>query len=199
LESAMRGGDVAAVQLRLKGASEAALGAAAARLAPPVRAHGASFILNDSPELAVRFDCDGVHVGQGDATAGAARAVVGSERIVGVTCHDSRDLAMSAAEAGADYVAFGAFFATATKATPYRPDLEILSIWQETMLTPCAAIGGISVENAAEVAAAGADFLAVAAGVWTWPAGPAEAVARLNAEIALGLARRPSGWTPPAG
>jgi thiamine-phosphate pyrophosphorylase len=110
--------------------------------------------------------------------------------MVGVTCHDSRHLAMEAAEAGADYVAFGAFFPTTTKDAPTRADPELLSIWQETMQTPCVAIGGVTAENARGLAAAGADFLAVSAGVWAYPQGPAAAVRALNAAIAEGLAER---------
>jgi thiamine-phosphate pyrophosphorylase len=110
--------------------------------------------------------------------------------MVGVTCHDSRHLAMEAAEAGADYVAFGAFFPTATKEPKTRAELEILTIWQESMQTPCVAIGGITADNARLVAAAGADFVAVSAGVWGHPEGPAAAVKALNAAIAAGVAER---------
>jgi thiamine-phosphate pyrophosphorylase len=190
LDEALEGGDVAALQVRLKPASEDEIVAAATMLAPIARQRGVSLILNDRPDLASRLDCDGVHVGQGDGPLTAARAVVGKDRIVGVTCHASRDLAMSAAEDGADYVAFGAFFPTATKETVHRPDVEILSIWQETMLTPCVAIGGITVDNCRPLVAAGADFLAVSAGVWAHPGGPAAAVAAFNAEIARGLEDR---------
>jgi len=162
------------------------------RLAPIARDHDVAVILNDRPDLAAGLDCDGVHVGQGDAPYAAARKAVGPGRIVGVTCHDSRHLAMEAAEAGADYVAFGAFFDTATKQAPTRADPEILTVWQETMQTPCVAIGGITVDNARLLATAGADFLAVCGGVWSHPAGPAEAVRRLNAEITRGLEDRQS-------
>jgi thiamine-phosphate pyrophosphorylase len=115
---------------------------------------------------------------------------MGESRVVGVTCHDSRHLAMEAAEAGADYVAFGAFYDTTTKATSHRPDPSILTIWQETMQTPCVAIGGITLETARGLAAAGADFIAVSSAVWTHPEGPAAAVEAFNAEIALGLEDR---------
>jgi thiamine-phosphate pyrophosphorylase len=121
---------------------------------------------------------------------------MGPGRLVGVTCHDSRDLAMDAAAAGADYVAFGAFFPTETKATTHTPDPEILEIWQETMLTPCVAIGGITVENCRPLVTAGADFLAVSAGVWRHPAGPAAAVAAFNTAIGEGLAARPGVALP---
>ena len=119
-----------------------------------------------------------------------ARRIMGRDAMIGVTCHDSRHLAMEAAEAGADYVAFGAFFPTATKAAKTRAEPEILTIWQETMEVPCVAIGGITADNAEDLAAAGADFLAVSGGVWNHPEGPARAVAALDAAIARGLERR---------
>jgi thiamine-phosphate pyrophosphorylase len=190
LEAALEGGDVGAIQLRLKDAPDEAIAAAARAILPIARRRDIALILNDRPDLAARLDCDGVHIGQSDGTCEAARRAVGPNRIVGVTCHDSRDLAMAAAEAGADYVAFGAFFPTDTKTTVHRPDPEILEIWQETMLTPCVAIGGITVENCRPLVAAGADFLAVSAGVWRHPEGPAAAVAAFNAEIAEGLKSR---------
>jgi thiamine-phosphate pyrophosphorylase len=188
--AAFAGGDVAALQVRLKTASDDEIAAAVAALRPLALRFDVALILNDRPDLAAALNCDGVHIGQDDASYGAARQAMGRERIVGVTCHDSRHLAMEAAEAGADYVAFGAFFDTATKAAPTRADPELLSVWQESMETPCVAIGGITVERARGLARAGADFLAVSAGVWSYPEGPAEAVRRFNAEMALGVLDR---------
>jgi len=190
LGDALAGGDVAAVQLRWKDAPLPVLREAVGVLKPLVQAAGAALILNDRPDFADALDCDGVHIGQDDMGYEQARRLMGDERIVGVTCHDSRHLAMDAAEAGADYVAFGAFFPTETKAAPTRADPEILSIWQETMQTPCVAIGGITVPTARGLAAAGADFLAVSAGVWSHPEGPKAAVAAFNTEIAEGVADR---------
>lgn len=190
LAGALDVGDVAALQIRLKDAPDDVIAAAVEVLGVIAQSRGVALILNDRPDLAAKFDCDGVHVGQSDASYAEARRLVGPNRMVGVTCHDSRHLAMEAAEAGADYVAFGAFFPTTTKDAPTRADPEILSIWQETMATPCVAIGGITADNAAGLAAAGADFLAVSAGVWAHPAGPAAAVKALNAAIAEGLAAR---------
>ena len=190
LTKALSGGDVAALQIRLKDVSDAAIAEAVAAIAPIARKHDVAVILNDRPDLAASLDCDGVHVGQGDMPFAAARKLMGKDRMVGVTCHDSRHLAMEAAEAGADYVAFGAFFPTTTKEAPTVADPEILSIWQEVMETPSVAIGGITADNAAVLAAAGADFLAVSAGVWAYPQGPDAAVAALNAAIAQGLAAR---------
>jgi thiamine-phosphate pyrophosphorylase len=190
LAHALDAGDVAALQIRLKDQPDEVIAAAVDALMPIAQARGLAVILNDRPDLAARLGCDGVHVGQQDAAYAEARRLVGKDAMVGVTCHDSRHLAMEAAEAGADYVAFGAFFPTATKEAVARAEPEILTIWQETMETPCVAIGGITVENARGLAAAGADFLAVCSGVWSHPAGPAAAVAALNREIAAGLAER---------
>jgi thiamine-phosphate pyrophosphorylase len=193
LAHALDAGDVAALQIRLKDVSDEVIAAAVDALSPIAQARGVAVILNDRPDLAAKLGCDGVHVGQTDAPYAAARKAMGPDRMVGVTCHASRHLAMEAAEAGADYVAFGAFFPTSTKeVTAERPTLEILTDWQTIMETPCVAIGGITVENARTLAAAGADFLAVSAGVWANPEGPAAAVKAFNAEIAAGLAQRPA-------
>ena len=183
LAHALDAGDVGALQLRLKGAEERRIEAAVQAIRPILADRDIPLILNDSPELALRFGCDGVHVGQDDAPCEEARRIVGQNRVVGVTCHDSRHLAIEAAEAGADYVAFGAFFPTTTKAAKTRPDPEILEIWQETMLTPCVAIGGVTPENCRALVVAGADFLAVVGCVWNHPDGPAAGVRALNAAI----------------
>ena len=190
LAQTLDAGDVAALQIRLKDVPDDIIAAATDVISPIAKARGVAVIMNDRPDLAVRFDCDGVHIGQSDGSLAEARRTVGRERMVGVTCHDSRHLAMEAAEGGADYVAFGAFYPTSTKDAPTRAEPEILTIWQETMETPCVAIGGITAENAAPLAAAGADFLAVSAGVWAHPQGPAAAVKALNAAIAEGLSQR---------
>ncbi|WP_426031793.1 thiamine phosphate synthase [Caulobacter sp. DWP3-1-3b2] len=190
LAEALDGGDVAALQIRLKDASDEAIAAAVEALSPIARAHDAAVILNDRPDLAAQTRCDGVHIGQDDMPLAQARKLMGQGAMIGVTCHDSRHLAMEAAEAGADYVAFGAFFPTTTKDALTTADLEILSIWQETMEVPSVAIGGVTAENAAPLATAGADFLAVSAGVWKHVGGPAAGVAALNAAIAEGLAAR---------
>lgn len=184
LAEALDAGDVAALQIRIKDGDDAAILEAVAALAPVARARGVAVILNDRPDLAARAGCDGVHVGQSDASYAEARRIMGPQAMIGVTCHDSRELAMDAAEAGADYVAFGAFFPTDTKATTHRPDPEILSIWQETVETPCVAIGGITPANAPELARAGADFVAVSSAVWNAPEGPAAAVRAFDAALA---------------
>lgn len=170
------GGPVAAFQLRLKGADDAAVLDWAARLLPLCRAHDVAFILNDRADLAVRAGADGVHLGQQDGSVEAARRLLGREAQIGVTCHASRHLAMEAGEAGADYVAFGSFFPSPTKPSAHRPEPEILAWWSRTMVLPCVAIGGITADNAAPLVEAGADFLAVSAAVWRHPLGPAMGV-----------------------
>ncbi len=183
MAQALDAGDVAAVQLRLKDVSDEDIRQACDVLRPVVQAHDAAFLLNDRADLAAEMGCDGVHIGQSDYPYRTARRLVGDNAIVGVTCHASRHLAIEAAEAGADYVAFGAFFPTTTKVASAAADPEILDWWSTMMTVPCVAIGGLTVENCAAVIEAGADFLAVSAGVWDHPEGAAAAVRAFNAAI----------------
>jgi thiamine-phosphate pyrophosphorylase len=180
LKAALGGGDVACLQLRLKDVGDDEVLRACEALLPVTQAHDVAFLVNDRPDLALKAGADGTHVGQEDMSYAEARKLLGGDRIVGVTCHDSRHLAMQAAEAGADYVAFGAFFDTATKAPKTRATPDLLQWWAELMEIPCVAIGGITVENCAPLVAAGADFLAVVSGVWNYPEGPAAAVTAFN-------------------
>jgi thiamine-phosphate pyrophosphorylase len=183
LKEALKGGDVASFQLRLKHVSDDEIGRAVDILRPIVQANGTAFILNDRPDLAAQLGCDGVHIGQQDASYEAARAAL-PDGIVGVTCHDSRHLAIEAAEAGADYVAFGAFFPTQTKEAATNAWPELLHWWSELMVVPCVAIGGITIANAPQLVDAGADFLAVSAGVWEHAEGAQEAVRQFNRLLA---------------
>ena len=184
LKAALGAGDVACLQLRLKDVPDAAILRACEALMPICHRHDVAFLVNDRPDLAAKAGADGVHIGQQDAGYWDARAELGSGAIVGVTCHDSKHLAFEAAEVGADYVAFGAFFPTATKTPKTVAGLDLLRDWAETMTVPCVAIGGITVENCAPLVEAGADFLAVIGGVWNHPQGPAAAV------TAFGMAMR---------
>ena len=184
LTRALDAGPVAAFQLRLKGLDEHA----AARLAEPLQAicaaRDVTFIINDSVSLAKRLGADGVHLGQSDGDVRDARERLGKTAQIGVTCHDSRHLAMEAAEAGADYVAFGAFFPTQTKVTEYRPEPELLTFWQGIFELPCVAIGGITPANCGPLVDAGADFLAVSSAVWSGD--EAQAVGDFTAAMARG-------------
>jgi thiamine-phosphate pyrophosphorylase len=184
LAAALDGGDVACVQLRLKDVADDVVRRACDLLLPVTQERGVAFVLNDRPDLAAAAGCDGVHVGQSDASYAEARRLMGKDRIVGVTCHDSRDLAIDAAEAGADYVAFGAFYPTTTKPSKFRPEPDLLAWWSEMMTVPCVAIGGITARNCAPLVRAGADFLAVVTAVWNHPEGPGAAVREFNAAIA---------------
>ncbi len=195
LKRALDAGDVASLQLRLKGVPDDeilrageilmpichAAGGGAANVRNGRSAPGTAFIVNDRPDLAVRMGADGVHVGQEDVSCAQARAAVGPDRIVGVSCHDSRHLAIEAAEAGADYVAFGALFPTTTKTPKTRCDIDVIRAWSQATIVPCVAIGGITVENAKPIIEAGADFIAVSSGVWDDPQDPAAAVKAFNA------------------
>ncbi len=183
VEAALGAGDVAALQLRLKPAADDAIRAAADVLRPICVRHGVAFILNDRPDLARALEADGVHVGADDGDATVARRLVGDDLQLGVSCYDSRDLALRAGEAGADYVAFGAFFPSPTKDTSLRADPELLAWWSEMMELPVVAIGGITAENCAPLVRAGADFLAVVSAVWSYPAGAAAGVRAMNAAI----------------
>ncbi len=176
LRAALEAGPVAAFQFRVKGIDQHE----AARLAAPLleicREHDCAFIVNDDVALAKRLGADGVHLGQGDGDPREAREELGKEAQIGVTCHNSRHLALEAGEMGADYVAFGAFFPSTTKDAKIQAELEILEWWSSMMEPPCVAIGGITVDNAASIIATGTDFIAVSGGVWNHPEGPASAV-----------------------
>lgn len=175
-EQVLDAGDIACVQIRLKDVDDETIARTVAVLRPPAQRRGIAVLLNDRPDLAFETGCDGVHIGQEDGTVAAARQALGPDRIVGVTCHNSRHLAMEAGEEGADYVAFGAFFPTATKEVLHHADLDILQWWHDLCVVPSVAIGGITVDNAAAVIAAGVDFIAVSGGVWNHPRGPVCAV-----------------------
>ncbi len=183
LSAALDAGDVACVQLRLKDVDDDGIRRAAEALLPVAQERDVAFLINDRPDIAAETGAGGVHVGQQDADYETARAAVGADAIVGVTCHDSRGLAMRAAERGADYVAFGAFYPTATKEPKTRADPEILAWWNELFVVPCVAIGGITIENCGALVRAGADFVAVVSAVWDHPEGPARAVAAFTDAI----------------
>ena len=184
LEEALTAGPVAAFQFRVKDMDQHE----AARLAAPLQnicaRHDVAFIVNDSIALAKRIKADGVHLGQDDGDPREAREQLGRDAQIGVTCHNSRHLAMEAAEAGADYVAFGAYFPTTTKEVKHQADLETIELWSQFTEVPCVAIGGITPDNAKAVVDAGADFIAVSGAVWNHAQGPAAAVKAFNALLA---------------
>lgn len=181
LGEAFSAGDVASFQLRLKDIADAEVCRAAEKLIPVCEAHDVAFILNDRADLARTVGADGVHLGQTDGSVRAARDLLGLDIVIGVTCHNSRHLAFLAGEAGADYVAFGAFFPTKTKPTEYVAAPDLLTWWAEVAEIPSVAIGGITPKNCRPLIDAGANFLAVSSSVWDDPDGPGAAVKAFNA------------------
>lgn len=185
LKNAFDGGDVGAFQLRLKNVSDDYILRTADILLPICREREVAFILNDRPDLAKKCGADGVHLGQDDGSVAAARKIMGNDAVIGVSCHDSKHLAMEAGEQGADYMAFGAFYPTKSKSPEAlakygTPTPEILSWWQEYMTLPCVAIGGINPQNCLPLVRAGADFIAVITAVWDHPQGAGLVVKEFN-------------------
>ena len=177
------GVEIACLQLRLKDVPDTEVLAAAKAIKPVLAAHGAALIINDSVDVCAAVGADGVHLGAMDMRVKDARKRLGGGPIIGATAKNSRHVAMEAGEQGADYVAFGAFHPSETKADTVPADTELLTWWQGVMELPCVAIGGITPERAGALSIAGADFLAVSSAVWSHAGGPAAAVAAFNAAL----------------
>lgn len=183
LSEALDAGDVACIQLRLKDVSDDIILGAADTLMPLAQEYDVPFLINDRPDLAAKAGANGVHIGQEDASYEEARSMLGDDGIIGVTCHDSRHLAMVSAEKGADYVAFGAFFPTRTKQIITEASIDLIRWWHEISVVQCVAIGGITPENCPPIVSAGADFLAVSSGVWDHPNGSGVAIRAFRSAI----------------
>lgn len=184
LAAALDGGDVACVQLRLKDTDNDTIREAIEKLMPVCHASDVAFVVNDRPDLAAECGADGAHIGADDSEFGNARRLLGDAAILGVSCYNSRHAAIEASEAGADYVAFGAFYQTQSKMPRSRATPEILEWWHQLSIVQSVAIGGITAENCAPLVRAGADFLAVIAAVWDHPDGPGAGVKAINDAIA---------------
>ena len=180
LNIALDAGPVACLQLRLKNVEDDTIKLAAEALLPICHSYRIPLIMNDRPDLAMVTGCDGVHVGQADVSYNEARSIMGSDLTVGVTCKNSRHLAVEAAESGAEYVAFGAFFRTETKPEATPADLKTIKWWNDTTTVPSVAIGGITVDNCKPLIESGTDFLAIIDGVWNYQDGEAAAVKAFN-------------------
>ncbi len=179
LEAVLTAAPIACLQIRLKDTPEQEIIEVANTLIPIAHQYDTLVLINDAPEIAKACGADGVHLGQADMDISLAKELLPRDALIGVTCHNSRELAFSACSGGADYIGFGAFYDTATKLGAQRADLEILTWWQEAIEIPCVAIGGITVDNAMQVITAGADFIALSSGVWDYKHGPEAAVKRL--------------------
>ena len=186
--AALAAGDVACLQLRLKDASDDEILRVGAQLLAITQPADVALLINDRPDLAAQIGADGTHIGRSDASYQDARERVGADAIVGMTCHNSRHFAMEAAERGADYVAFGAFFGSPTKPAKFHAEIDLLEWWCSIFEIPCVAIGGITAKNCGPLVRAGADFIAVVSAVWDHPEGSAAGVTALNAAIAEALA-----------
>jgi thiamine-phosphate pyrophosphorylase len=184
LAQALDAGDVAALQIRLKDVDDDTIRRATEALLPIAQARDVAVLMNDRADLAVELGCDGAHLGQEDGNHAEGRRLLGPDRMLGITCHASRHLAMEAGGIGADYVAFGAFFPTSTKEAKHHAEPELLEWWAEMFELPSVAIGGITAANCAPLVRAGADFLAVVGAVWNHPEGPAAGVRAMNRAIA---------------
>ena len=174
LKAAVDAGEIACLQLRLKSmggvpAPDAEILKMADAILPITKKADVALLINDRPDLALKVGADGVHIGQSDATYTQARDLLGDDASIGVTCHNSKHLGLVAGEAGADYVAFGAFFPTQTKAASTVAEPDLLEWWSHATTVPSVAIGGITPENCGPLVAAGADFLAVSSAVWSPP------------------------------
>lgn len=190
VEKALDAGDVAAFQLRLVDVADHQIRRAVERLMPAVHAFDVAFLLDGRADLAAELGCDGVHLEQGGMPYAEARSRMGAGGMIGVSCGDSRHLAIEAAEAGADYVSFGPFFPSSTKEAAALADPEIVQWWSEMMHAPCVAVGGLTPANCRPLIEAGADFLAVSAGVWKHKDGPAAAVKAFNTLLQESAVRR---------
>jgi len=174
VEAALAGG-AGAIQYRSKSAHAALRSRQAAELARITAKRGALFVVNDDAALCAAVGADGVHLGEADGSATAARAIVGPERIIGISCYNDFALAEAAVAAGADYVAFGSFFPSHVKPDARRADVALLAR-ARTLGVPVVAIGGITAENAGSLERAGADAVAVISAVFDPP--DVEAAAR---------------------
>lgn len=163
VDAALRGGAVV-VQYRDKQPLDAAR--LARELLVVCHAYQVPLLINDSVELAAEIGADGVHLGRDDGDIAAARTALGSHAIIGVSCYNDVDRATRAERAGADYVAFGRFFASGSKPLAAPADIATLSLAKQTLNVPIVAIGGILPDNAGQLLAAGADLLAVIGGLF---------------------------------
>ena len=180
LRETLSAGPVACLQLRMKNCSLSDVRQAAKTFLPICSENDVALLINDHAEIALEVGADGAHLGQGDGDVRAARALLGIDAMIGVTCHNSRHLAFEAGEQGADYVAFGSFFPTDTKDVAHTATPDILTSWVEIIEIPCVAIGGIKVDNCSALVEAGANFIAVSSGVWDYSDGPKAAVEAFN-------------------
>ena len=176
LDEVLKTSLVSCLQLRLKDVKDKDIIEAARILKPICSNYNVPFILNDRLDLVRELETDGVHLGQEDASISEARKLLGPNAIIGASCYNSKHRAMEAAEAGANYVAFGAFFDTKTKNPKTRAKINTIKDWVFISNVPCVAIGGINPSNCIELVSAGVDFLAVIGCIWNSNEDPKSAI-----------------------
>ncbi len=183
LDDVLNTGLVSCFQLRLKNVKDEDIIESSKALKPICNKYHVPFILNDRLDLVNKVEADGVHLGEDDDSILEARKLLGPKAIIGASCYNSKHLAMEAAEEGADYVAFGAFFDTITKDPKTKADMNIIKDWTLISNIPCVAIGGINSSNCKELVDAGADFIAVVGSIWNKNDDPKSAVNKFKSII----------------
>lgn len=183
LHLALKTGLVEVFQLRLKGYSDLEVKEISLILKEICHENNCLFILNDYSKIALEIGANGVHVGSDDGSIAELRKTAPKNFIIGASCYDSRHLAMKAAEEGADYISFGAFFKSQTKDSKGNPSIDIIKWSLELMNVPIVAIGGINDENCNELVNAGTDFISVISYVWAHPKGEVIALENLNKSL----------------
>ena len=166
LDRVLKTNKVKYFQLRLKGISNQNLLKISKKIKKITKKNKVKFLINDKPIIAKRVDADGCHIGQKDINFKTSRKILGKNKIIGVTCHNSKKFALNAKKNGANYVAFGAFFKSSTKKTAFKANLEILRWAKKKINMPIVAIGGLNNSNYKKVLSNGADFIACSSYVW---------------------------------
>ena len=182
-EEALNTGHIGYAQIRLKDCSVEIILDSIQSLLKISKKYEVPLLINDRPDLAKISGTNGVHLGQSDVSALEARKILGAKSIIGITCHDSINLACNAANSGANYVAFGAFFKSSSKKTNFIAEPSILEWWSKISNTPSVAIGGINQKNFKDLLKKGANYIAAISSIWDHPKGPASAINEYIKEI----------------
>lgn len=176
LNQVLATGRIPIFQMRLKGYSDSEIINIGYKLFAVCRNYGTNFIINDRFDLACIIGANGVHIGFGDGKVMDVRKKVSRNFLIGVSCYDSKKMALESEIMGADYVSFGSFFSSKTKNSKGKPDLEILEWAHSFLKVPVVAIGGIDNQNCVELIKHKADFLAIISYIWDHEQGPAHAI-----------------------
>ena len=166
LDQVLKTNKVKYFQLRLKKISNLNLIKISKKIKKITRKNNVKFLINDKPSVAKTVDANGCHIGQKDMNFTISRKILGKNKIIGVTCHNSKKLALKAKRYGANYIAFGSFFKSSTKKTAYKANLAILRWAEKKISMPVVAIGGINSSNYKKILASGANFIACSNYIW---------------------------------